>query len=254
MRGQIIYIEGHPHSGKQSKNSKNSWVEHGWEMERVPGITPNTLDEAEFPWGDMLRGRLFEIGNNEPWKYYIKKSCLFNNLRFARKVLEEGEAMVFAEHDSLCIGPPQWYHKNVQDFCFLAMEHAFTPRPNNQLGNRGFKYYSPFVGTGLHPFPEDFPLKYYKRTGYFGAKMCPGTVAYILTPSGAEKILAAAEKNGLEQSDFIYNTNNLNMEFDWPSQVNYMENLNTSHGDKKYHKVIQEKRPDAVARKYNPVT
>jgi GR25 family glycosyltransferase involved in LPS biosynthesis len=61
--------------------------------------------------------------------------------------------------------------------------------------------------------------------------MTPGTAAYALTPSGAKKILYAAKKRGLEQSDFIINSANIRLQYVYPSPVKYnVVNLQSSHG------------------------
>ena len=59
--------------------------------------------------------------------------------------------------------------------------------------------------------------------------MAPGTAAYAITPIGAKKLLTIAEK-GLDQSDFLINSNNIKMQYLMPSPVQFNKiNLNTSH-------------------------
>jgi GR25 family glycosyltransferase involved in LPS biosynthesis len=75
-----------------------------------------------------------------------------------------------------------------------------------------------------------YDLGYHKESIYHGAMMTPGTSAYILTPRGAKKLLSAAEKHGLDQSDFIINNDVLNMEYIYPSPVKFQKvNPNLSH-------------------------
>ena len=60
--------------------------------------------------------------------------------------------------------------------------------------------------------------------------MTPGTAAYCLSPSGAEKLLASAEKNGLEQSDYSYNSKVMKIEAIIPCLFKHQEtNPNLSH-------------------------
>ena len=92
-----------------------------------------------------------------------------------------------------------------------------------------YKWRPPFE-MGVTTFPRNYPLKYYRPTIYKGHNMTPGTAAYMLTPWGAEKILKAVEKNGLEQSDFIINERNLKLQYITPSIAKYQKrNLNLSH-------------------------
>lgn len=225
MKVQIIYIDTE-RSKKQAQTSLKSFKMYGWDAELYEGITPSTLDENDFPYKDLKDGRLEAFKYNEPHKYPIKKSCLFNNLKFAERVIEAGEPMVFAEHDSLCISKPEEYF--FTDYLFLSFEYAFSP-PTALAKEPFLSYKTPF-GIGISDFPDDYPLRYYRDTLYNNHIMSPGTACYALSPTGARKILAAAERNGLEQSDFIYNSYNVSMQYVNPSPVRYQkENLNTSH-------------------------
>lgn len=231
MKGHIIYIEGREDSEMQAKQALDSFRKHGWDVILQPGITPSTLNEDDFPYPDVRGGRLAGIHQNEPQKYPIKKSCLFNNLKLCEKVIDANEPMAFIEHDAVCIGPWQsnW---RFQDFLFLSFDWCFKPPTVLSQYPHLTKWQPPPVFPGIHKFPETFPLRYYKDTVYQGSMMTPGTAAYCVTPAGARKLLTAAEKNGLEQSDYHINSKNLKMEFVFPSPVKYNKvNLNTSHGN-----------------------
>ena len=96
---------------------------------------------------------------------------------------------------------------------------------SNPLHAAKFKW-EKIIGT------EDGATDFYldRKTIYKGHNMTPGTAAYMLTPAGARKLLRAAEKHGLEQSDFIINERNLKMEYISPSIVKFnTRNLNLSH-------------------------
>lgn len=225
MKVKIIYVAEHEGSIGQAQQSLNSWISHGWNAELQQGVTPMSLDYSMFPYPDLENGRLQSFKENEPRKYPIKVSCLFNNLLFAQKVLEENEPMVFAEHDSICIGK---YDEDIifEDFCYLAMEYAFK-KPN--VVHR-LNYKLDTTKRGVWDFPKNYPLKYYKKTKYKGHFMSPGTIAYMLSPSGAAKYLDAAKENGLEQSDLSYNNNVLRLQYIMPSIVKFNpKNLNLSH-------------------------
>ena len=61
--------------------------------------------------------------------------------------------------------------------------------------------------------------------------MAPGTASYAITPNGAKKLLDAADKYGLDQSDFFINSFNVEMNYIHPSLAKFNEtNLQTSHG------------------------
>jgi len=227
MKVQITYIPKEK-SIEQANHSLKSFLDHGYDAELNLGITPNTLDESEFPFHDIEKGRLQSFKINEPKKYPIKKSCLFNNLRFARRVLESNESMIFAEHDAVCIGA--WSDWDFEDFLFLSFDYAFKPPTALNIIIPCRNYKLPTT-KGVLDFPSNYPLKYYKDTIYKGSIMTPGTAAYALSPSGARKLLNAAETHGLEQSDMIINTYNMRLQYVHPSPCKYSTiNLNTSHG------------------------
>ena len=238
MKARVIYVKGHELSEECMRKTVDSLVKYEWDYEVVAGVTPDTLDEDEFPWKDLPDGRLesFRLNPNpdEQRKYFTKKSCLFNNLRLAREVIETNEPRVFLEHDVVvtdrCPDP-----KDVEDYCFLNMGGAFYP-PSElgriQQGNRLANWYENTIHKyGLNQFAwSGYDLGYHKESIYHGAMMTPGTSAYILTPRGAKKLLSAAEKHGLDQSDFIINNDVLNMEYIYPSPVKFQKvNPNLSH-------------------------
>lgn len=223
MKTQITYVKENRDSVKQSAESLKSYLKYGWPASLNEGITPKTLNKKDFDFIDMPHGRLNSFLISEKKKYPIKVSCLYNNLHFAKRVIESDEPMVFAEHDSICIDRYNGF--SFEDYCFLAMDYAFKPPTTLAKYN-----WTPKAGIGVQDFPDDYPLRYYKDTTYKGHYMTPGTAAYALSPAGAKKILHAAEKYGLEQSDFIFNAHNLRMQYITPSPVKYnTTNLNLSH-------------------------
>lgn len=223
MKTQITYVKENRDSVKQSSESLKSYLKYGWPASLNEGITPKTLNKKDFDFIDMPQGRLNSFLISEKKKYPIKVSCLYNNLHFAKRVIESDEPMVFAEHDSICIDRYNGF--SFEDYCFLAMDYAFKPPTTLAKYN-----WTPKAGIGVQDFPDDYPLRYYKDTTYKGHYMTPGTAAYALSPAGAKKILHAAEKYGLEQSDFIFNAHNLRMQYITPSPVKYnTTNLNLSH-------------------------
>ena len=223
MKVRIVYVKGNEASEAQAQQSLKSWLDHKWDAELWEGITPETLNRAVFPYWDMPGGRLSAFKENEPKKYPIKKACLYNNLQFAKDVIEYNQPMVFAEHDTLCLSEYRGFWAD--EFCYLSMDYAF--QPPTTLAKYNWK---PPFEMGVNPFPRNYPLQYYRDTVYKGYNMTPGTAAYMLTPVGARKILKAVEKHGLEQSDFIINERNLKMEYISPSIVKFnTRNLNLSH-------------------------
>jgi len=223
MKVRIVYVKDNEQSKAQAEQSLKSWLDYGWDAELWEGITPETLSRAVFPYWDMPGGRLSAFKENEPHKYPIKKACLYNNLQFAQDVIQYNQPMIFAEHDTLCLSEYRGFWAD--EFCFLAMDYAFQP----PTALAKYKWRPPFE-MGVNPFPRNYPLQYYRDTVYKGHNMTPGTAAYMLTPTGARKILKAVEKHGLEQSDFIINARNLKLEYISPSIVKFnTRNLNLSH-------------------------
>ena len=125
MKVQITYVKGHVKSKSQSAQALQSFKKHGWDAELNVGITPDTLDESDFTDKIIADGRFADFKEQNYRKYLVKKSCLFNNLKFCERVIEADEPMVFAEHDAVCIRDYEPF--DFDEFCFLAMEYAFQP-------------------------------------------------------------------------------------------------------------------------------
>ena len=226
MKTLLHYIKGHIKSEQQASYALETFHRYSsWDVELVEGVTPDTIDETEYDIIDLPNGRLSSIRQNEPTKYLIKKSCIFNNLRFYERVILENEPMAFVEHDAICCGEAP----NVvnEDFVFLSYEYALKQSVFD--GRSDLKQYTNISKLGSNKFPTDYPLRYYKDSIYKDAIMTPGTCAYIVTPAGARKLLDSARKNGLEQSDFHINSHNIELSYCYPSPVRYNINLNTSH-------------------------
>lgn len=229
MKGQIVYIKGHKESEKQARDSYKTFISNGWDVQLVQGITPKTLDESEFDYPLIEGGRLHDMKSKGESKYFIKKSCISNQIRMWRKCVEENVTMVFIEHDAICISPMKY---EVDELLCLNIDYAFKP-PSVLANYPNLNSYMSPPTIAPQPLADDYPLLYYKANKYKGSKMIPGTAAYAISPKGAKKLLECAEKNGIDQSDFFINTYNIKIDYVTPSPVKFNGvNLNTSHGFK----------------------
>jgi len=227
MKGFIHYVASHKGSVEQAKQSYDSFVKHGWDVELVEGITPETLVESEFDYPLIKGGRLIGFRSENNRTYQIKKSCLSNQIRLWRKVVEMDEPMAFIEHDAICIAP--YNNDSFDELLCLNIEYAF--QPPSVLGTLShLKGYKAPLAFSPKPLDIGYPLRYYKSNVYKNHPMMPGTAAYVVSPKGAKRLLASAEKYGIDQSDFFINTHNVNIEYISPSPVKFnTKNLNTSH-------------------------
>ncbi len=233
MLARVIYVKGNKPSESCMKDCVASLEKYEWNYEVVGGVTRDTLDLDEFPFplleGGRLEGFSTHANDKERRKYETKRSCLYNNLRLAKDVIKKNESMIFLEHDVLATAPMP-SDKGVRDYCFLNMDGAFKPPSclNKQPMTGWYKRHGHKLG--VQTFPESYPLKYYKKSRYLGYNLTPGTSAYILTVSGANKLLTAAAEFGLEQSDFLINHGVLELEYMNPSPVKFQKtNPNLSH-------------------------
>ena len=227
MKAKIHCIKGHTASVSQAEVALESFNRYGWDAELVEGCTPQTIDPEEgYLNSDLKGGRLESFRSSEPPKYDIKKACFINHVRHWRRVLEANEPMAFVEHDAICTGKPP--NLVTAPYVFLAYETALNQGVfAGRADLRNYKI-QPSLQT-ISPFPDNYPLRYYKESIYKGAIMTPGTVAYIVNPVGAMKLLDAIQRYGIEQSDFHINSHNVKMSYMYPSPVKYNKNLNTSH-------------------------
>lgn len=225
MKANLIYVKGHPDSVQQAYLAKDSFSRYEWDVDLVEGITPDTLNEDDFPYDNLDRGRFSDFYRENKRKYLVKKSCLFNNLKFAQRVVDADVPMIFLEHDTFAIDSCP--DLDFDEYCFLSYQYAF--QPPGALAKYPYNRYKLNGVVGVNDFPSDYPVVYYHKSVYNGAIQTPGTAAYALSPKGAKKLLGAAKK-GLEQSDYIINSYNLRLQYLWPSPVKYQkENLNLSH-------------------------
>lgn len=228
----VIYVKGNEASETAVAKTVESLEHHKWDYSLVEGVTAKTIDHDEFPYPDLKGGRLesFRLNSKEVErnKYLTKKSVLFNNLRMARFVIEKNQPAIFMEHD-VVVTTKQPNALGVIDHCFLNMDGAFFAPSALNKSDLTEWYRQHQHKLGVQDFPYDYPLRYYKESLYYGSLMTPGNSAYMLTVSGAKKLLKSAEI-GLEQSDFIINSHIMNLQYMYPSPVKFQPvNPNLSH-------------------------
>lgn len=228
MKGRIIYLKQNKESVAQAQQAFNSFVEYGWEVEMVEGLTSETVrtDELSKQFQIMPSGRLAKFYQVDEKKFWTKRACAMNHVHFWKEVVSSGTPQVFIEHDAIAISPSlQW---EFSDVLCLNLEHSF--RFGALKGK--FNWKIPASIEQVCSLPEDYPLKTkVEGSAYFGAKMIPGTAAYAITPKGAAKMLEIVSNNGLEQSDYMLNDMNVEISYANPAPVRFnTKNLRTSHG------------------------
>jgi len=223
MKSQIVYIKGHAKSEEQANDALKSFQRYNWDVELHEGYTPKTIPDIP---SIVENSRLHNFKEENYNKYLTKVSCALNHLQFWKKVIEYNQPMAFLEHDAIAVDSLQ--NVNFKDYLILNAEYVF--RPPNKLGIQKYQSFS-FQGFGVNKLDNTYPLTYYRDNVWKGSFMVPGTGAYVISPSGAKKMLAAVEKYGLDQSDFMLNSFNLDIEYILPSPVKFNKvNLSTSYG------------------------
>lgn len=229
MKSYLIYVEGNESSERCREIAEKSLQRWNWDYEPIAGVTPKTLDESEFPFDNIAGGRLEGFSKDEPKKYPIKKSCVFNNLKLATRVVDAGESMIFLEHDIEVIDKCEIPF--FEDYLFLSFDYAFK-KPSVLAEKSWANWQQSFTKplANAYEFPREYPLRYYHNNIWSNSLMTPGTSAYALSPFGAEKLLRAAERHGLDQSDYIYNSKVMKLQALNPSIVKLQKtNPNLSH-------------------------
>jgi GR25 family glycosyltransferase involved in LPS biosynthesis len=227
MKCQIVYIKDHEKSTEQAQQALASFQKYNWDCSLVEGVTAKIVEsQPEFNYPIVKDSRLFSFRSENYNRYLTKVSCAINHIRFWKKVLQENQPMAFIEHDAICTG--SWDNAAFKEYLVLNAEFVF--RPPNKLGLKQFKNYN-WPSFGVSDFPTNYPLKYHKENEWKNSFMAPGTGAYGITPRGAQKMLFAIKRYGLDQSDFMINSHNIHMQYLIPSPVKFNSvNLSTSYG------------------------
>jgi len=224
MIGQIVYVKGHAESEKQAQQAYKSFKNYKWDVELSVGLVAKDVDDSSIKIVEDSRLLNFKQENRR--RYLTKLACALNHVKFWEKVVDANTPMAFLEHDAVCTQP--YTHYDFQDYLILNAEFVF--RPPNKLGLQQFKDFN-WPSFGVCDLPENYPLSYYRNNVWKDSFMAPGTGAYIISPSGAKKMLNAVEKYGIDQSDFMINSKNLRIQYINPSPVKFNKvNLSTSYG------------------------
>ena len=225
MKGRIIYIEGHQESINQAKQAENTLKEFGWEVLLREGYTPETIGYAGLEYDILPNGRLSCF---EGRKFFTKKACVMNHIALWNEVITLDEPIAFFEHDAIGIKAPNFdlIREQVKDFCVLSMDYAFDW---GALAGKFSWRPKPSLVDEIRDFPKNYPLKHHRMCMYKDADLPPGVAAYVVTPKGAKKLIAAATNFGLEQADYLVNSFNVRMQYYASSVCKYNTvNLNTS--------------------------
>lgn len=227
MKGYITYIKGHKESEAQAEQSLKSFKKYKWNVELKEGITKHTVENTEeYSLKIIKESRLHNFKIENYGKFLTKLSCAINHIQFWKEVVASNEPMCFFEHDALCTQSADSY--DFENYLILNAEFVF--RPPNKLGLLQFKDFT-WPSFGVCDLPENYPLVYYRNNIWKDSMMVPGTAAYAITPSGAQKMLDAVETYGLDQSDFMLNSFNLRVQYINPSPIKFNKvNLSTSYG------------------------
>jgi GR25 family glycosyltransferase involved in LPS biosynthesis len=223
MKSYIIYIKGHQKSEEQANSALLSFLEHGWDVSLKEGVTPHSLKEIPHI---IENSRLWNFKEENFKKYMTKISCATNHINFWKEVVEANEPMCFLEHDAVCLD--KCPNVDFKDYLILNIQYAFRP-PSKIAWGPYLKV--KFEGEGLKEVDDTYILRYHKENIWKGSYLVPGTGAYAITPQGAQKMLNAISKYGIDQSDFMLNSFNLDLEYYLPSPVKFNNvNLSTSFG------------------------
>jgi len=226
MKAFIVHIN-HPDSIRYANQALESFNKHqGWEPVLFEGITPETLPSWESRLSIRMK-KLSRVANfrRESAKVYnTKKSCSLNHYRLYQKCVELNEPVAFIEHDSHCIG--NWVGVEFDDVLVL--------NPQSAIKKEVFKHLWPKNSEPVKYGVNDINfvgLHYRHDPEINGAQMIPGTAAYAITPSGAQKLINVYETVGWEQSDFIINTHYVRIQTIMPELFTFkLPNLSMSHG------------------------
>ena len=231
FQSNIIYIKNHKESEIQANQALQSFKKYkNWNPILCEGVTAKTVrDEPEFKDYNIIENsRLFNFKKENHHRFLTKVSCAINHIRFWKRAVELNNPMCFIEHDAICTMDCTPETLSFREYLILNAEFVF--RPPNKLGMEKFKNFI-WPGFGINKVDSSYPLKYYKENIWNGSNMAPGTGAYAISPTGAKKMLKAIEKYGFDQSDFMINSYNIDMEYCIPSPIKFNRvNLSTSYG------------------------
>ncbi|MDB4350284.1 glycosyltransferase family 25 protein [bacterium] len=228
MKCRLIYVDGHLESMKQCSQAYNSFSTFkGWEVEKFSGITYSNIEkQKEFSYPVKKNSRLLNFQKENKNRFLTKLSCAINHVKFWKEVVKRNEPMVFLEHDAICVG--DWKNLEFDEYLILNAQHVF--RKPNKLALSQFLDYTFPGDKGVYSLPKNYRLQYYRDNDWKGSNMVPGTGAYAITPKGAKKMIEVV-KTGIDQSDFMLNSHNINIEYLLPSPIKFnKKNLSTSYG------------------------
>jgi len=242
MKAFIIYVQGNKISETYAAKTLDSFnSNNGWEPTLFKGVKLSTLSywKKQYPLQMKKLSRVASFHTlKTKTKYNTKKCCSMNHYRLFQKCVKINEPIAVIEHDSYCKG--NWLDVDFDDVLILNAQSAIHQKAFTFLR----KQYpnTEKVEKGIHDI--NFELYYRHDPEINGANIMPGTAAYAITPTGAQKMIDVYENIGWEQSDFIINTHYVRIQTIIPELFTFkVKNLSMSHGgDKEREKRKKGKR------------
>lgn len=226
MKSFIIYVKGHRKSNKQANRCYNLCQRFGYIPELFPGSTAKKMREPfDYPEIEKSRAEDFRKENNRNL-YLTKKACFSNHPRLWKMSIELNETIMVLEQDAIPV--KKWDDPKFDEVLLCNARSAYR---------RGiFKHVRPdshsafWSKDGIHDLNDGliYPRENFMKGGY----MMPGTASYAVTPLAANKLLAALELYGWEQSDYFINTKLVDIKYAAPDyfKLDLKNNLKLSHG------------------------
>ena len=225
MKAFVVYVKDHKGSESQAKGAIQSLRNSKFDVEKLEGATPKTLNEYRTIADHIPGSRVSNFFREDPrGKYMNKKSCFTNHLCVWEKCVDLGQPVAFLEHDAWCVR--DWDNPQFDELLILNITSAWKVNTFSHLNTSAFTWDLGVNDYTISPLPYNKPVE-----EFTGGYMIPGTAAYAIQPKAAEKLLKLANRIGWEQSDFFINTKSVKMQYVVPEYFtfNSAQHLNMSH-------------------------
>ncbi len=219
----VSYDPADPESilkAEETKASVEKYDEWGG-CSLVPMITREQLPNTKWIKNGKIHSHEIKVEEfpEEPEYYrnllYQQRLAISHRLLWQR-IIRVKQSAAIVEAGMLCYS--NWTKTKFKDCLILEMEHAFDyPTPLER-----FWMHTPKDREiGAHPLDSTHPLKNTCDNAYHGADLIPAPVSYALNVRGANKLLQAIAKNGIDQVNHTINSKAIDLEFLYPSVFRY---------------------------------
>lgn len=219
MKGFVIRINNHPLSEKLAAEAYDSCKKFDIDVEYFDAVVPNTLGSFFHEYGVKMSDEFLVKKSNE----LFTQACFASHYCLWNRCVQLDEKIIILEHDGVILKKLNEIYAQVDDVCHLDPNRPYSKNYDEKLLKP--------QADGIVDFGDS---NKWTSDRTFTGQHFAGTYAYIISPSGANKVINFVKTYGAWESDRLLGKNVLRLQITRGSYARLNKIFKTKEDIKKY--------------------